>query len=226
MNFPARLPPKIGRWFSDWEPSKRPIHLPLPKLEYDSQFEVWEWKLRNLLRHNSLLGFINHRGPVAPLAPRNLEQQEESAAAAHCLALLGSCISEDILADLLILSPNNELPEDPCRLLTDVKKHVHDVQNPWKQSNPHVWEIFVKQGLSNPTVQHLLDDLKRSHFNNNKDSSRNLVLMGALVVKRRFPFCPTDIVRKYISKTKHAEAGVGEETWSQMTQELEVIRAT
>lgn len=221
MSFPTRLPPKTGQWFSEWEPAERPIQLPLPKLEYDSQFGVWEWKLRNLLRHNSLLLFIDSPGPPATSLPMQGVKQEELAAAAHCLALLGSCISEDILADLVTLSPYNKLSDDPYQLFADVKKHVNNAQYPWKQSDPRVWEVFAKEGVSSVTLGHLLDGLNRSHLRlYKKDGFRNFILMAALVVKWKFPFCPIDIVRRYIAKAKDVVADVGETTWFEMRKEL------
>lgn len=225
MNFPARLPPRNSRWYADWIPSKRPIQLPLPKLEYDSQLEVWEWKFRTLLKHNSLSAFIEHPGPSVPPVPKNVEQEEEIDAATHCLALLGSCVSEEILADLLTLSIDNKLPGDPCRLFYDVKKHVNEVQSSWKRTNPNSWDIFTRPHRQHLTVAELLDGLESKHYGSyKKESFRNLILMAALAVKRCFLFCPSDIVRRYIAKAKDAKVDLGERAWLDMRREL--IRAT
>lgn len=218
---PARLSPKTDQWFADWIPSKRPIQLPLPKLEYDSQLEIWEWKFRTLLKHNSLSAFIEHPGPSVPPVPRDEEQQEEISAATHCLALLGSCVSEEILADLLTLSTDNKLPEDPCRLFMDVKKHVTQAQSSWKQTNPGPWNIFIRRHRQPPTVAELLNDLLSVNDTPYKpDSFRNLILMTAIMVKRCFLFCPSDIVRKYITKATDSKVGLGKREWLDMRNEL------
>lgn len=220
MNFHARLSPKTGSWFADWNPSKRPIQLPLPKLEYDSQSEVWEWKLKTLLRHNSLLPFIEHPGPSVTSVPRNSEQQEEIAAATHCLALLGSCISEQILSDLLTLSPNNKLPEDPYLLFRDVKKHINDVQHSWKVTDRKLCDLFTERNGAYQTMSSLVFCLENARNRPNLTGYRKPIMMAVLLAKRNFPSCPHAIICKYIAKATDARVDPGERDWVEMAGEL------
>lgn len=221
MDFHARLAPKKGLWWADWDPSKRPIELPLPKLEYDSHFKVWEWKFRALLRHNSLLPFINDPGPSVTSTPRNDDEQEELAAATHCLALLGSCISEQILADLLTLSSNDKLPEEPHHLFRVAKKHVNDVQGLWKETNPKFWDLFMGRDDQFKTVEQLFDKLEGVRNKDyTKESWRTFILMVALLIKRNFPSCLPHSVQKYIHKAKNQMVDVGEKEWNDMKSEM------
>ncbi|KAI7781081.1 hypothetical protein LA080_015201 [Diaporthe eres] len=222
MSFHYRLAPRTGVWFTDWVPSKRPIELPLPKLEYDSQFKVWEWKLRTLLRHNSLLPFINEPGPSVISDPRNREQQEELAAATHCLALLGSCISEQILADLLTLSPNGKLPKEPCLLFIAARNHVNDAQGLWKETaNPEFWGLFTGRDDQIRTAKQLfakLEGVRNRTYT--KESWHTFILMTALLTKRKFPFCLPHSVQKYIDKANNEKIDVGEKEWQDMRSEM------
>lgn len=220
MNFHARLPPKDGTWLTDWDPSKRPIQLPLPRLEYDSQSEVWEWKLKTLLRHNSLLPFIEHPGPSVTTVPKDREQKEEIAAATHCLALLGACISEQILSDLLTLSPNNKLPEDPCLLFRDVKKHINDVQHSWRLTDRKLCDLFTERNGAYQTMTSLVFCLENARHRPNLTGYRKPILMAVLLAKRNFPSCPHSIIWKYIAKATDARVDPGERDWVEMTGEL------
>lgn len=89
MSFSNRLTPKEGHWFTDWDPSNRPIPVPLPKLEYESHFGVWEWKLKTLLKHSSLSGFITFPGPSFTPSQQNDQEAENAAAANYGLVLWG-----------------------------------------------------------------------------------------------------------------------------------------
>ncbi|KAG6358116.1 hypothetical protein INS49_014000 [Diaporthe citri] len=225
MSFHSRLAPKKGAWFADWAPSKRPIELPLPKLEYDSHFEVWEWRFRTLLRHNSLLAFIDEPGPSVTSDPKNNEQREELAAATHCLALLGSCISEHILAHLLTLTPYYKVLDDPYILFREAKKHVNDVQDLWKETtNPEFWGLFSGQDGQFRTVKQLfakLEDVRNKTYT--KKSWRTFILMAALLTKRNFPLCLPHSVQKYIDREndpKVPKVDVGEKEWNDMRSEM------
>lgn len=222
MSFHHRLAPKIGAWWAEWAPSKRPIELPLPKLEYDSYYEVWEWNFRTLLRHNSLLPFINGPGPSVTSTPRTSEEQEELAAATHCLALLGSCISEQILADLLTLSPSGKLPEEPCLLFIAARNHVNDVQRLWKETaNPEFWGLFTGRDDQIRTVIQLfakLEGVRNKTYT--KESWRTFILMAALLTNRKFPFCLPHSVQKYIDKANNEKVDLGEKEWKDMRSEM------
>lgn len=221
MSFHHRLAPKIGAWWAEWAPSKRPIELPLPKLEYDSHFGVWEWKFRTLLRHNSLLPFIIDSGPPVTSDPRSNEQKEELAAATHCLALLGSCISEQILADLLTLSSNDKLPEEPYLLFRAATKHVNDVQGLWKETNPKFWALFTGRDDQFRTVKQLFDKLEGVRNRTcTKESWRTFISMVAMLTKRNFPSCLPHSVQKYIDKAKNQNVDVGEKEWHDMRSEM------
>lgn len=228
MSFPARLPPKEDEWVTDWVPSKRPIQLPLPKLEYDSHFEVWEWQFRNLLKHNSLLGFIHFLGPSVTPTPVTWQQKEEIAAATHCLSLLGSCVSEHILADLITISQDNKLPDDPCRLFRDVKKLVTDVHTlcagSWSGANPQLWSLLTGRTHAFSTIHQLLEDLEGVHRRiHKKELRRDLIFMTTLLVKRNFPSCRPDFLRKYINKAKDMQVDVGVNVWLEMRSELSTM---
>lgn len=80
------------------EPWKRTFQLSLPPLEYESNVEVWQWRVKLVFKHNSLWHLLMTSAPRPPYLTA-----EQTAAARHCVALLASCISETILADLLTL---------------------------------------------------------------------------------------------------------------------------
>lgn len=222
MSFSNRLLPKKGHWFTDWDPSKRPIPVPLPKLEYESHFEIWEWKLRTLLEHNSLSGFITFPGPSFTPPQKDDQEAENAAAATYCLVILGSCISEDILADLLTLSPGNKLPEDPYSLLQKVKNIVKDVQDLWKETtNPEFWGLFTGREDQFQRVEQLFDKLEGVRNKTyTKESWRKFILMAALLTKRKFPFCLPHSVQKYVDKASNKKVDVGEKEWQDMKSEM------
>lgn len=224
-DFYERLAPKKGAWFADWAPSKRPIELPLPKLEYDSHFEVWEWRFRTLLRHNSLLLFIDEPGPSVTQDPKNDKEREELAAATHCLALLGSCISEHILAYLVTLTPYYKVLEDPYILFREAKKHVNEVQDLWKETtNPEFWDLVTRRNDQFRTARQLLARLEGVRNKTyKKESWRTFILMAAFLAKKKFPFWIPDLVQKYVDKSndpKVTKVDAGEKEWDEMRSEM------
>lgn len=222
MSFQDRLASKKSEWFTDWDPSKRPIQVPLPKLEYETHFEVWEWKIRTVFKHHLLQGFINLPSPSIIPVDLSAVQKENAAAATYCLVLLGSCICEDVLADLLTLSPDNKLPEDPYVFLQKVKKLVNDVQVLWKETtNPEFWGLFTRRDGQFRVVEELfakLEDVRNETYTN--ESWRTFILMAALLTKRKFPFCLPYSVQKYIDKANNRKVDVGEKEWIDMKSEM------
>lgn len=204
MSFTARLSQVEREWYAAKDPSRRPVQLPLPKLDYGSDFEVWEWKFRNLLKHNSLLCFIDVPGPPVTPAPRNSQEQLDIAAATHCLVLLGSCVSEHILADILIPSQDNRLPEDPFQLFQKVKKFAASFRHirGWKGGNPSIWDHFTGRATldSTPAVREVLQRLGNIYRMRDKDNRHTVIIVAVLVVKRSYPSLPPEIIRKYVQK--------------------------
>lgn len=221
MSSSSRLLQWTGNVHSDWVPSKRPIHLPLPVLDYDSHYKVWEWKFRILLKHNSLQGFIEAPEPSKPLKHGSRsEQLEQAAATTHCLALLGSSVSEHILADLITLSPNNRLPDDPYVLFNRVEKLVHNIQLASEANNQQLcsYLIVAEQFSTIQEVFETLDGLNKQDYTSS--AWGNLILIAALLVKRRFPSCQPAAVKHYISKVQDETLALTEKEWKNMVSEF------
>lgn len=161
------------------EPWRRPVQLPLPTLEYESDLRVWQWRVKLVLKHNSLLRFVLMSAPQPPY-----ESSEEEAAATHCAALLSSCISDIILGDILTLSPEVELLEDPRAIFERTKRIFKAVQMIRRDGSILLRDILseAKRPQSLDVVLNALSALPRKGDTSN--SWRNIVLIAVLLAKR------------------------------------------
>lgn len=169
-------PPIKGALYTDMELWKRPFHLFLPPLEYESDVEVWQWRVKLVLKHNSLWEL------VLSSAPR--QTAEQAATARHCAALLASCISETILADLLTLFPNNEDLEIPHILFERAKRTVQAVQMVRKDSSAMLRDLLSKTTLP-VTLKTLLNALDPPPGESDTPNRwLNIIWVTSLLVKR------------------------------------------
>ncbi|KAG6358113.1 hypothetical protein INS49_013997 [Diaporthe citri] len=161
------------------EPWKRPVQLPLPTLEYESDLEVWKWRVKLIFKHNSLLRFALTSAPW-PL----YDNLEEAASATYCAALLASCISEIILADILTLSSGKEDLEAPHVPFERVGRIVKAVQMVRKDGSILLRDFLcdAKSPATMTTLSNALDPAPGK--GDDSDRWRNLILVTALLVKR------------------------------------------
>lgn len=133
------MPPK-GYTHTHVEPWRRPGILPLPTLEYGSDLDVWQWRVKLVLKHLHLWKFIAISS--APQNPSDAEKDD----ARYCGALLALHISEPILSDILTvqlaLAPRKdlavgerELPDEPVFLFEQAIQMVKAMQMIRKSGN-------------------------------------------------------------------------------------------
>lgn len=181
MNPSPSVPPTEGASYTAKELWKRPFHLSLPPLEYESDVKVWQWRVKLVLKHNSLWHL------VVTSAPRPTYQTaEQTATARHCAALLASCISETILADLLTLFPGNENEnlEVPHILFERAKRTVQAIQMVREDSSTMLQDFLSKK--KRPlTLMTLLNALDRPPGKSDTpDRWLNIIWVTSLLVKR------------------------------------------
>jgi hypothetical protein len=140
------------------------------------------------------------------------------AAATHSLALLAACISEYILSDLLTISPNTKLTEDPHQLFLAVKEHVNAVQALWKVTHCELWGVFMGRESTFRTVKQIFENLENSR-SAYKGVNCNMISMTALLVKRNFPSCPLGPLQMYSTKAKDGKHAIGDKVWIEMRSE-------
>lgn len=139
----------------------------------------------------------------APKPP--YESSEEEAAATHCAALLSSCISDIILGDILTLSPEGELLEDPHVIFERTKRIFKAVQMIRRDGSILLRDILSEakrpQGLD--VVFNALNALPRK--DNTLNSWRNIVLIAVLLAKR-YDLATLTRAANEIIKRAHDEA--------------------
>lgn len=181
MNPSPSAPLTKGPWYTDMAPWRRPVQLPLPTLEYESDVEVWQWRVKLVLKHNSRWYLVENS------APRPIHQTDEQAAIArHCAALLASCISESILADLLTLFPGNENQnlEVPHILFERAKRTVQAIQMVREDSSTMLQD-FLSKKMRPLTLMTLLNALDPPPGKTDTpDRWLNIIWVTSLLVKR------------------------------------------
>lgn len=207
MNPSPSAPPARGPWYTDMEPWRRPIQLPLPTLEYESDPEVWRWRVKLILKHNSLWHLVLISAPRPPY-----QNTEQAATATHCAALLASCISEIILADLLtLLSENEEDLEVPHVLFERVRRLVKAVQMVRMDGSIMLRDFLceAKRPGTMRTLSYALDPVPGQ--GDASDRWRNLILVTALLVKRyklaKLTDAAEDIIGKAHDEGKRPDEG-------------------
>ena len=174
------------------DPCTRTVQISLPILKYDSNLKVWQWKVKLILQHLSLWKLV----PIVSAPRRPYQDFEDDAAAKHCAALLASCISETILADLLTillsLSPRKEttltrereLPEEPLVLFEHAGRMVRAVQMIQKDGSNKLRDFL--SGVQRPwkieDVFHELEALPRK--GDTLSSWLHITLIAVLLIKR------------------------------------------
>lgn len=179
MNPSPSAPPARGAWYTDMEPRRRPVQLSLPTLEYESDLGVWKWRVKLIFKHNSLLRF------VLPSAPWPLyDNLEDVASATYCAALLASCISDIILADLLNLFPEDGKLEVPHFLFERVGHIVKAVQMVRRDGSITLRDFLceAERPANMRTLQSVL--VPAPGEGDASDRWRNLILVTTLLVKR------------------------------------------
>lgn len=132
-----------------------------------------------VLKHNSLWHLVESS------PPRPIHQTDEQAATAkHCAALLASCISETILADLLTLFPDNKDLEIPHVLFGRAKRTVQAVQMVQKDSSAMLRDLLSKTTLP-VTLKTLLNALDPPPGKSDTPNRwLNIIWVTSLLVKR------------------------------------------
>ncbi|ROW09943.1 hypothetical protein VPNG_06265 [Cytospora leucostoma] len=183
-------------WYQNWEPSRRPFQLQLPVLSYESHFEVWQQKLKTILRRAAVEGFLESPLPLDDLDTNS----DEWAAATYCSALLESSISDDVLADLLTLSADGELSQDPYAILCQVRRLVKAVQTV-KENSSSAARINLRnvfQGrIHYENADELREDVTAMDYNDNDLYS--FILVAALLIKIDFPAYQPDRLQEHVS---------------------------
>lgn len=132
-----------------------------------------------VLKHNSLWHLVESSAP----RPTN-QTAEQAATARHCAALLASCISEVILADLLTLFPENESLEIPHILFGRAKRTVQAVQMVQKDSSAMLRDLLSKTTLP-VTLKTLLNALDPPPGKSDTPNRwLNIIWVTSLLVKR------------------------------------------
>lgn len=177
----------------DMEPWRRSVQLPLPTLEYESDLKVWQWRVKLVLDHLSLWKFV----PIvsAPRQPYG-DPGKDSAETTYCAAILASCISDTILADLLTIlltsSPRKEttlsrergLPEEPYVIFEYAVRMVKAVQMIQKDGSNRLRDFW--SGAQHPgNVENLLQELDALPRKGDTLSSwLHIILITVLLIKR------------------------------------------
>ncbi|KAK7700403.1 hypothetical protein SLS64_011011 [Diaporthe eres] len=143
----------------------------------------------------------------APRPP--YENPEEAAAATYCAALLSSCISETVLADLLTLSPE-ELLEDPRVIFERAGRIIKAVQMIRRDGSIMLRDFLseAKRPANTKTLFDALNALPRK--DHTIDGWRNIILVAVLLVKRYKLAHLTDAVED-ITRKAHDEGKYSDE---------------
>lgn len=228
-------PPRPQKVDMDMEPWRRSVQLPLPTLEYESDLKVWQWRVKLVLEHLSLWKFV----PIAS-APRRPygDPEKEAAQAAYCTALLASCISETILADILTilliqsprkettLSRERELPDEPYVLFEYAVQMVKAVQMIRKDGSNTLQDFL--SGAQRPTkVEHVLGELDALPRKGDTLSSwLHIILIAVLLIKIYNLADLTGIaVQDIIERAHNLEDHLVESDFNKLKNELLVAQA-
>lgn len=200
------------------EPWRRPVQLPLPTLEYESDLKVWNWRVKLIFKHNSLLRFVLMSAPRPPY-----ENSEEAATATYCAALLSSCISETVLADILKLSPEGLL-EDP-RVLFERAGRIFKAVQMIRRDGSIMLQDFLSQAKRPAYAKSVFDALDYLPKKGSAiDSWRNIILVAALLVKRyglaNLTHAAEDIIKKAHDEGKYPD----EDDFKKLMAELMVAK--
>lgn len=209
-------PPARGAWYTDMEPWRRPVQLSLPILEYESDWKVWEWRIKLILKHKSLLHFV--------LGPVTNENFEEAPAATYCAALLSSCISEQILADILTLSSDGKLPEDPHVIFERTMRTVKAVQMVRDTGSIRLRDVLFnsKRPDNAEILLGSLQALPRKDYT--IENWRNIILVTALLFKRYNLVVLTSDMKETVRKAFDEGKYLDENDFKSLTNELMVVK--
>lgn len=213
------VPFNMAAWYRDMEPGQRPVQPPLPTLEYESDLKVWQWRVKLVLKHNSLLCFVLMSAPQPPY-----KSSEEDAAATHCAALLSSCISEIILGDILTLAPEGDFLEDPRVIFVRTERIFKAVRMVRKDGSIFLRDILSgeKRPQSLDMVCNALSALPRK--GDTLNSWRNIILIAVLLIKR-YDLAELTGATKDIIKRAHDESEyLSEDDFKKMMAGLTVPR--
>lgn len=216
--------PTRGAWWADSEPCRRPVQLPLPTLSYESNLKVWKWRVKMVFKHNSLWRFLLRRVPSTNQPP------EDAAVATYCAALLSSCISETILADVLTLSPESEVSEDPYVIYERAERMFKAVRMIRNRGSTELQDIVA--GARRLTredkrmVSNALDTVSESFSKipDGIDGWRNLILITVLLVKRYDLANVTSAVRDIMNKAHDENELPVQRDFKKLAEELELIK--
>lgn len=219
MNPSPSAPSTKGPWYTDMAPWRRPVQLPLPTLGYESDVEVWQWRVKLVLKHNSLWHLVESS------VPRPTHQNAEQAATArHCAALLASCISEPVLADLLTLFPEteNENLEVPHILFERAKRTVQAIQMVREDSSTMLQDYLSKKKrpLTLMTLLIALDPPPGK--SDTPDRWLNIIWVTSLLVKRYKLSKQANAADDFIEEAHNGDSHLDEQNFKQLRSALMV----
>lgn len=199
------------------EPWRRPVQLPLPTLEYESDLQVWIFKVKLVLKHISLWHYVLISGPQP-----DYQNPEQAAAATYCTALLASCISGPILADIFTLASDKEALEVPKILFERARRVARAVQMARMDGSISLRDFLsdAKRPGSVDVILHALTPVPGKY--DGSDRWRNVILVALLLVKRYGLARLTDAAERICEKAHDENQHVVEADFDNLLYELPV----
>lgn len=173
-----------------------------------------------VLKHISLWHFVLMSGPQP-----DYQNPEQAAAAKYCAALLASCISEPILADIFTLSSDKEALEVPNVLFGRAGRVVKAVQMARKDGSINLRD-FLSDAKRPGNVDVLFDAFTPVPGKyDGIDRWRNVILVALLLLQRNRLAGLTDAAESISEKAQDENEHLVEADFNKLIAELPVVKS-